>query len=140
MREHTARGIYLFGPCVLVSAHISEPFCILPGGHIEANEHAEQALRREWLEEVGMPLTAVMPLTTIQSVWYRGGDLTGDRVDEQMALFVVRMGQPPGEGIMRLGEADLRFRWAVLGNLPQEHLVPLEVIPWVIRAAGGRYG
>ena len=41
----------------------------LPGGGIEAGELAEDALHRELLEEVGLPVTAIQPLFFSEGVY-----------------------------------------------------------------------
>ena len=140
LHERTARGIYLFGGCVLVTRAGDEPFWILPGGHVDPGEHSAQALRREWQEEVGVPLANIVRVSTVESSWRRGGLATGDVVCEHCTLYRVTLSRLLPEGIFRRNEPQLRFRWAILGNLIEEQVTPLAVIPWIWQVAGRHYG
>lgn len=79
------------GPCILCAQAAEERFLILPGGHVDPGEHALEALRREWDEEVGVPLATAQKLTVLPNVWMRRG---GDVVYETMHLYAATTSRP----------------------------------------------
>lgn len=137
--EHTARAIIMQGNALLVCQGIDEDFVCLPGGHLDGRESPEQALRREIGEELLGIVTGMVFLGVLETEWYRGGQLETVPVHEVMHLFRVQALFPPVEGVAYRGEAHLRVRWIMASDALKEHLMPLEVIPWIWNF-GGAYG
>ena len=55
-----------------------------PGGGIEEGETAEQAVRRELQEELGITLTAIQEVGTVDHIWF----WKGREVQERASLFL----------------------------------------------------
>lgn len=134
--ETTARAILAMGPCILCARAADERFLILPGGHVDPGEHVLEALRREWYEEVGVPLATVQKLVVLPNVWMRRG---GDVVHETMHLYAATTTRPlTGDLLPRSPEAATQLRWASVDDLMtgRAPLVPTALLPWVVRVAG----
>lgn len=139
--ESTARCAIIRANCVLVSQAVGEPFCILPGGHIEPGETPWQAMQRELREEVASDVTDISGVAVLQNTWQRGGRIDGDTVHETMHLFRGTLTAPVEfEGIMRRGEAHLRFFWVPLADVARAFLMPLAVYPYLYAMGGRAYG
>lgn len=75
---------------LLVSEHVSpdgEVFHRLLGGHVEFGERAEDAVHREFLEEIGQLLADVRPLGVVQNIFRWGGELAHEVVFVYAASF-----------------------------------------------------
>ena len=134
--EYTARAIIIQGSALLVCQGVGENLCHLPGGHLDAGESPEYALRREIQEEIGGTVTGMTAVGTLETEWYRGGKLDTKPVRERMHLYRVNALFPPIEGVAYRGEDHLRARWILLSDLMKEHLMPREVIPYIWNTGG----
>lgn len=132
--ETTARGMLTLGSCLLVCHAAREDFAILPGGHVDPGEHAVQALRREWYEEVGMPLATLVKLAVLPNIWMRHGDM----IHETMHLYVVTTRDILAGALPPSPETGTLLRWASVDDLitGRVRLQPPALLPWVVRVAG----
>ena len=104
---------------------IAEPFWIAPGGGLEPGELAEDGLRRELQEEVGLSDFELGPL-----VWRRQHTFTfkGCRICQRESYYIVHAGrfQPCMSDVVE-SEFVLEFRWWPVSSLcrTSERLTPL---------------
>lgn len=130
--EITARGIVTIGNQLLVAQGVHDPFCHLPGGHVEAGEHPADALIRELREETGREVSRVVPITVLENIFDKGAT----RVHEQMHLYAVTLYPVLLEHPPRSREDHLRFRWIPLHDMAQARLMPPAVHDYVRRVGG----
>lgn len=64
-----ARGLLLSGTRVLVAYCIGSTNTFLPGGHIEPGEKAEDTLKREFKEELGITITVKKYLGAVEQTF-----------------------------------------------------------------------
>ena len=106
------------------------PYFYLPGGRVKLHEAAENALRREMREELGVEGRIVRPL------WLNEGffteDVTGERFHELCLYWLVDVSET---GLPALGGAFSRrddnngrvnaFEWLPFERVKSEYLYPL---------------
>ena len=89
----------------------------LPGGHLEGGESFEQCCRREVLEETGLSITNINPVSFTNDVFQ-------DEGLHYVTLFF-RAEYDSGEVIIgEPGECE-EWRWVSLDHLPQPIFLPL---------------
>jgi ADP-ribose pyrophosphatase YjhB (NUDIX family) len=106
------------------------------GGHVELGERAEEAVRRELLEEIAQELDDVRLLEVVENLFV----LDGVPQHEIVFLFEGRLADPAGYAIERQPILDdpsgrLRVRWRG-SHETSPPLVPPPVEAWVRRPTG----
>lgn len=128
--EFIARGVAVAGGRVLVCRNRRKGNCYLPGGHIEWNESAPDALAREMQEETGLACRVGRFLGAVEHTFVH----KGERVCEINLVFEMRLpGRRPGAPVPS-AEEKLEFFW-----WPVRHLGDLAVEPSPLRVCLGAW-
>ncbi|MCA9299002.1 MAG: NUDIX domain-containing protein [Phycisphaerales bacterium] len=125
--ECIARGVGVTDQKVLVCRDVEGGYCYLPGGHLEFGESLEDALRREYLEECGLPIV-VGPLRHVCEQRFLQN---GRERHELTLMFHVehRSGDVPSL------EPEIAFEWLDLASLVDVDLRPAAVKAWLLSGA-----
>jgi ADP-ribose pyrophosphatase YjhB (NUDIX family) len=67
--ELIARGVILHKGKILVCKAVGHANYFLPGGHIDFGEGAEQALKRELLEELGVEVKTLKYIGSVENIY-----------------------------------------------------------------------
>lgn len=114
---------------LLVMRDRRNPYCYLPGGRVSFGETAEEALRRELLEEMGLDLK-IERLAWVAETFFTD-DMSREHFHEIGFYYVV---DAADENLLRQGEAfehiedngnQLKFSWIPLDAVPQAYLYPI---------------
>ncbi|TAN38386.1 MAG: NUDIX domain-containing protein [Verrucomicrobia bacterium] len=134
--EIIARGACLYRGHILLCRNRKKGNVYLPGGHLEGEERAPDALRRELAEELGLRCAVGRLLGVVQHAF----DETDHRVTEINFVFTFRLPratlrQPPASA-----EEKLEFIWWPLTSLARSRLEPrivARLLPGWLRAGTG---
>lgn len=131
--EVIARGVIRRGDRVLVCQSVDGGYGYLPGGHVEFDESAAEALAREMLEETGTPCTVGDLLLSTEN---RFTSHKGKRHHEITLVFSAAV---PVDAKVRSLESDLTFEWIRIEDLDRYDLRPAGVRDWLLGlpTAGG---
>ena len=121
-------GIILHEGKILATQDERSPYYYLPGGRVKMGETAEQAILREYSEELNITPEIIRPL------WLNQAFFTED-VDKlqyhELCLYFLLSGE--GTGLFKMGEQFTlkerhhthRFVWMPLEQLEKEYFYPL---------------
>ncbi len=100
------------------------PYAYLPGGRVKLHESAEEALRREMKEELGVSLTLARPLWLNQAFFTE--EVSGEKYHEIGLYYLVDFGAlPAGERFEREEAGEVHaFEWLDFRRLADEYLYP----------------
>ena len=119
--EVLARGVLVKGGRLLTCRSVRRGTRYLPGGHVEWGETSPEALRREWMEELGVDCR-VGAFLGIEEQTY---PLDGEDVAEISTVFWVECDALKGEGAGEASpESHIRFEWVPLEALGESELMP----------------
>ncbi|MBR6022198.1 MAG: NUDIX domain-containing protein, partial [Kiritimatiellae bacterium] len=119
--EVIARGALVKGGRLLTCRSVRRGTRYLPGGHVEWGETSVEALRREWMEELGVECE-VGPFLGVEEQTY---ELDGEPVAEISTVFAVECDALKGEGAGEASpESHIRFEWVPLEALEESGMMP----------------
>jgi 8-oxo-dGTP pyrophosphatase MutT (NUDIX family) len=134
--ELIARGVCLHRGHVLLCRNRKKGNVYLPGGHLEGEERAPDALRRELQEELGRRCTVGRFLGTIQHAF----DEKNKRIVEINFVFTFRLPRASLKTAPPSREEKLEFFWCPLNALARARLEPriaARLLPNWLRASSG---
>lgn len=126
--EIIARGLLVEAGRVLVCRNLAKGYAYLPGGHVEWNETAAEALAREFREECGVTVAVGEACLVTELVT---GPNNGGLHEYTMVFHVERAGDGPVESV----EPGIGFEWIDLAAVVDDDVRPTSVRAWI--ASGG---
>lgn len=125
--EVCARAFIIKNGKILLCRRKEADYFFFPGGHIEFGEKAEDTLKREMQEEIGMDISNLEFIGTNENYFIQGGD-------EHHEFNLVFSGEIP-EGEVAALEDYLVFEWKDLASIQNEKLYPQvlqqELMNWI---------
>lgn len=116
---------------VLLCRNVKRNYFYLPGGHVEFGEPAAKALRREFREETGAPVT-VGDLLLCHEQRFR--DRGGPRHEINLVFHVTLR----GAARVRSKEPKIDFDWLSSRELVGRDVRPLQLVPLLRRWMKGQ--
>ncbi len=129
MIHNIARGICLDGDKILLAYQKKLNYYFLPGGHIERNESAMTALKREFIEETGVSVTVKNLFMIFEHQWGK------EKIQHEINfIFFVK--------IQKKEKIDSRvkylsFHWVPLSELNKKIFLPKELKREIKKSAMG---
>lgn len=114
--EVCARAFVVKDGKILLCKRKEADYFFFPGGHIDFSEKAEEALKREFQEEIGMAISSLKFIGANENYFNQNGD-------EHHEFNLVFSGDIP-DGEVKALEDYLEFQWVSLDLLDQEKIQP----------------
>ena len=138
--EIIARGVLVRDGHVLLCHNRKKKNYFLPGGHIEFNEGAKAALRREIREETGLKNSVGRFLGASEHTF----KYKGRRVCEINIVFEFSIRGARVSRRVPSAEKNLEFIWAPLRKLSRSRIAPRTLVPdlpdWLMNRNSTRWG
>ena len=119
--EIIVRGLLIKDGHLLVCHNKENLYAYLPGGHVEFWETREQALQREWQEELACHCYVG---NFLQSFEDRFTDAQGERFHEYACLYHVSCEALSLKQPLPHPEPNLFFEWIPLNAIKQRRILP----------------
>ncbi len=119
--EVIARGVLIKDGYLLVCRPIGKNYCYLPGGHVEFFENIQEALLREWQEELNCICEVGAFLNFFEE---RFTDLDQQCHHEYTFLYIVSCSALQPKNEVKSNEAHVNFEWVPVKNLHKHPLLP----------------
>lgn len=121
-------AIIIHDQALLVTKNDGTPYYYLPGGRVKLHETAENAMKRELFEELGVHGKILRPLWLNQGFFTE--DVTQEKFHELCVYYLVDVSQTEllerGNSFIRTeGEKRYLYEWLPLARLKDEYLYPL---------------
>ena len=121
-------AIILHNDALLATKNDRTSYFFLPGGRVQMHETAEDAIRRELMEELGITVTSLRPLWLNQGFFTE--DVTQQKFHELCLYYLVDVSQTDllawGDTFIRTeGEKQYLYQWIPLSQLQETYLYPL---------------
>ena len=125
--NYRACAIIIRGDRVLAMRDERCPYFYLPGGRVKIGETAEEALKREVREELGVSASIIRPLWLNQAFFTE--DVDRRRYHELCLYFLMEIPEteplPSGDGFTTTeGGRTHCFEWLEFGRLKDEYFYP----------------
>lgn len=106
---------------------LGKSFYYLPGGHIESQEAADNALIREMDEETGYQIVIERFLGLLEHAWNFPGDEVCCHTHEINLIFKANFVNFSGCHKIAQRENHVAFKWVKFSDLPNTDLRPLKL-------------
>lgn len=113
-----ARAVIIKSGSILLCKSKGKSYYFFPGGHIEANEAAAAALRRELTEELGVSIKNAQFIGAVENFYAEDGQ----NIHEINLVFKAELNET-GELVSR--EAHLEFSYQPLSDLANLTILPV---------------
>lgn len=123
--EWIARGLLVRRGEVLLCRNAKHGYSYLPGGHIEFGESAEDALRREFVEETSLDVTVGRALAVVE---LRFVQKSKARHEVSVVFHVEHDSSLPVSSV----EPGIEFHWVALASLDTASIRPALIQRWLI--------
>ena len=126
--EIVVRGLLIKEDHLLVCHNAENRYAYLPGGHVEFWETREQALHREWQEELACDCYVGKFLRSFED---RFSDAQGEKFHEYAYLYQVSCEMLNVSQPLPHPEPDLFFEWIPLSEIKNRNILPTAMRDYV---------
>ena len=133
--EIIVRGVLIHAGKLMVCRNRKHGHIFLPGGHVDFNEPASQALQRECVEELGVALAVGEFLGACEAAFDQVKSKGVSRHHEINLVFqlVIPAGFDPQS--LRSQEEHIAFDWLAVTQLADVKLLPMGIEQLIVRGA-----
>ena len=119
--EVIARGVLIKEEFLLVCRPVGKNYCYLPGGHVEFFETVQEALQREWQEELDCSCELGTFLKFFEEHFM---DSNERKHHEYTFLYRVNCSSLHVNEAVKSNQSHISFEWVPLNDLHKHSLLP----------------
>jgi len=127
--EVIARGVLIKDGYLLVCQPINKDYSYLPGGHVEFFETAQDALQREWQEELNCSCEVGAFLNFFEE---RFTDSNQQNHHEYTFLYRVNCALLCGNEDVKSNQTHISFKWVPVKDLHKHPILPKSMQAYLI--------